>query len=96
MREDGAEKTTPVKLCRMYQPAAGRILVDGVELSTIFFDEPAASLDAPLAPLLHRALRRPDPGGGRVWFREPGSHDELILRDGLYAGLYQLQARAYA
>jgi ATP-binding cassette, subfamily B, bacterial len=32
--------------------------------------------------------------GGVV--RELGSHDELILRDGLYAELYQLQARAYA
>jgi ATP-binding cassette subfamily B protein len=27
---------------------------------------------------------------------ELGSHDELLLRDGLYAELYQLQARAYA
>jgi ATP-binding cassette subfamily B protein len=27
---------------------------------------------------------------------ELGSHDELLLRDGLYASLYQLQARAYA
>jgi ATP-binding cassette, subfamily B, bacterial len=32
--------------------------------------------------------------GGRV--SELGAHDELILRDGLYAELYQLQARAYA
>jgi ATP-binding cassette subfamily B protein len=32
--------------------------------------------------------------GGVV--RELGSHDELIVRDGLYAELYQLQARAYA
>ncbi|MFL5541395.1 MAG: ABC transporter ATP-binding protein [Longimicrobiaceae bacterium] len=28
--------------------------------------------------------------------RELGSHDELIVRDGLYAELYQMQARAYA
>jgi ATP-binding cassette subfamily B protein len=27
---------------------------------------------------------------------ELGSHDELLLRDGLYAELYQMQARAYA
>jgi ATP-binding cassette subfamily B protein len=27
---------------------------------------------------------------------ELGSHDELLLRDGLYAELYQLQARGYA
>ncbi len=27
---------------------------------------------------------------------ELGSHDELIVRGGLYAELYQLQARAYA
>jgi ATP-binding cassette, subfamily B, bacterial len=32
-------------------------------------------------------------GGGVT---ELGSHDELIVRDGLYAELYQLQARAYA
>ncbi|HEX8904257.1 MAG TPA: ATP-binding cassette domain-containing protein, partial [Longimicrobiaceae bacterium] len=32
-------------------------------------------------------------GGGVA---ELGSHEELILRDGLYAELYQLQARAYA
>ena len=32
--------------------------------------------------------------GGAV--TELGSHDELLLRDGLYAELYQLQARAYA
>ncbi|HEX8273754.1 MAG TPA: ABC transporter ATP-binding protein [Longimicrobiaceae bacterium] len=32
-------------------------------------------------------------GGGVA---ELGSHEELLLRDGLYASLYQLQARAYA
>ncbi len=32
-------------------------------------------------------------GGGVT---ELGSHDELIVRDGLYAELYQMQARAYA
>ncbi|HZG43934.1 MAG TPA: ABC transporter ATP-binding protein, partial [Longimicrobium sp.] len=32
-------------------------------------------------------------GGGVT---ELGAHDELLLRDGLYAELYQLQARAYA
>jgi ATP-binding cassette subfamily B protein len=32
-------------------------------------------------------------GGGVT---ELGAHDELILRDGLYAELYQLQARSYA
>ncbi|HYR11914.1 MAG TPA: ATP-binding cassette domain-containing protein, partial [Longimicrobium sp.] len=32
-------------------------------------------------------------GGG---VRELGAHDELLLRDGLYAELYQLQARSYA
>jgi ATP-binding cassette, subfamily B, bacterial len=32
-------------------------------------------------------------GGGVT---ELGAHDELILREGLYAELYQLQARAYA
>jgi ATP-binding cassette subfamily B protein len=31
-------------------------------------------------------------GGG---VRELGAHDELLLRDGLYAELYQLQARSY-
>jgi ABC-type multidrug transport system fused ATPase/permease subunit len=27
---------------------------------------------------------------------ELGAHDELVLRDGLYAELYSLQARSYA
>jgi hypothetical protein len=27
--------------------------------------------------------------------RELGAHDDLLLRDGLYAELYQLQARSY-
>ena len=38
--ENGAGKTTLVKLlCRFYEPTAGRILVDGVDLRTIPIDE---------------------------------------------------------
>jgi len=38
--ENGAGKTTLVKLlCRLYQPSAGRILVDGVELARMPVDE---------------------------------------------------------
>src|SRR6185295_17726042 len=38
--ENGAGKSTLVKLlCRMYQPSAGRILVDGVDLARIPADE---------------------------------------------------------
>jgi ATP-binding cassette subfamily B protein len=38
--ENGAGKTTLVKLlCRLYQPTAGRILVDGVELARMPVDE---------------------------------------------------------
>jgi ATP-binding cassette subfamily B protein len=218
--ENGAGKTTVVKLlCRMYEPTAGRILVDGVDLATIdvdawrarlsaafqdfarfeltaqqsvgvgdlprvddgaamlaaleragadgvlsalpaggdtqlgahweggvdlstgqwqklalgralmreaplvvFFDEPTASLDA-LAEheLFERYAAEARQGAARgavtvlVSHRfstvrsaglilvidgggvtELGSHDELIVRDGVYAELYHLQARAYA
>ena len=38
--ENGAGKTTLVKLlCRFYEPTAGRILVDGVDLRTVPIDE---------------------------------------------------------
>ena len=45
--ENGAGKTTLVKLlCRFYEPTAGRILVDGIDLRTIPIDEWRAHLTA--------------------------------------------------
>ena len=45
--ENGAGKTTLVKLlCRFYEPTAGRILVDGVDLRTLPIDEWRAHITA--------------------------------------------------
>ena len=44
----------------------------------------------------HPWSRLPEPLFTPSTKAELGSHDELIVRDGLYAELYQMQARAYA
>lgn len=140
--ENGAGKTTLVKLlCELYEPTAGRILIDGIDvrrmagegwrerISAAFQDfvrfeflaretvgigdlpriastgevgaARRAANDAGTVTVLvsHRfsTVRMADLiavlDGGRI--REVGDHEALMAHGGLYAELYELQARAY-